>query len=122
MPLRQTRPVQLRTEVDNVPMHIGLAVPCGLILNELITNALIHAFPQGRTGEIFVSLKRGDDDDCLLSVADDGVGLRTDLVVEESPTLGLRLIRSLTRQVDGEFTLVRRPAGTEARLKVKVDP
>jgi two-component sensor histidine kinase len=103
-------------------MSMGLAIPCGLILNELITNAMIHAFPDGRSGELWVTLRRENDDSVLLRVADNGVGLREGLVVESSPTLGLRLIRSLTRQIDGEFELTRSQPGTEARLKVKVEP
>lgn len=116
-----TAPVRLKKNLTSISMNVGQAVPCGLILNELITNAMIHAFPGERGGDLHVSLERAADGVCLLRVADNGVGLRPDLDVEASPTLGLRLIRSLTRQIDGEFELVRREPGTEARLKVKVE-
>jgi PAS domain S-box-containing protein len=111
--------VRLSTDMQNVRMGIDLAVPCGLILNELLTNALTHAFPDGRGGRISVELRRGTDSGFLLSVADSGVGVPANLDVERNPTLGLRLIRSLASQVDGRFELIPTHPGTEARLTVR---
>ncbi|HRX84869.1 MAG TPA: histidine kinase dimerization/phosphoacceptor domain -containing protein [Phycisphaerae bacterium] len=116
------RPVALRTRLASVPMSIGLAVPCGLILNELITNALKHAFPSGAgDGTIEVSIQRESDGVCHLTVADTGVGVPENVGGEDAHSLGLRLIRTLTRQIDGEFELAPAHPGTAARLKVKVD-
>jgi PAS domain S-box-containing protein len=108
--------VLLKTELEGASITLDLAVPCGLILNELVTNALKHAFPGNRGGEILVGLHKQGDDRYLLRVADNGVGLSAGLAVESATTLGLRLIRSLVRQVDGQFEFVATHPGTEARF------
>jgi PAS domain S-box-containing protein len=112
--------IRLHTALEKVTMGIDLAVPCGLILNELLSNALKHAFPHGRSGEIFVGLRTSATGTCLLQVQDDGVGLSADLDVTATRSLGLRLIRSLTRQLDGQFELLAKHPGTEARLTFEV--
>lgn len=111
--------VRLSTELESFPMGIDLAIPCGLILNELVTNAMLHAFPE-RGGDIHIRLSRDVNGICTLSVADSGVGMPENLIIENCHTLGLRLIRSLSRQVDGRFELSRRSPGTEARLTLEV--
>ena len=106
--------VRLRKEVH--PMHVSIeaAIPCGLILNELMTNALLHAFPDGRAGEVLVAIEQEAGRN-VLRVADTGVGC-PEPAVQERPTLGLHLIRSLTRQIDATFELIDRRPGTEARV------
>jgi two-component sensor histidine kinase len=122
--LRSHKPIsstiQLSTDLESVPMGIDLAVPCGLILNELLTNALKHAFPEGRGGEVCVALKKRADGTCLLRVADSGVGIPEGFDIDTAPSLGLRLIRSLARQIDGAFELERAGQGTDARLTFKM--
>lgn len=108
--------VRLKTDLENARITLDLAVPCGLILNELVTNALKHAFPGDRYGEILVALQRQGDDCYLLRVADNGIGLSAGMDIESATTLGLRLIRSLVRQVDGQFEFIAAHPGTEARL------
>lgn len=108
--------IQLKTDFEPIKMNIDIAVPCGLILSELVTNALKHAFPIDHAGAIRVALHKHGDGRCLLQVADTGVGLPGNLVPESSPTLGLRLIRALARQVDGHFEIIPTHPGTEARL------
>jgi len=108
--------IRLTTEVDPLQLNMELAVPCGLILNEIITNALKHAFPNGQPGEIRLRLGRVDDNGYALSVADNGVGLCEAIDPETSKTLGLRLIRSLTRQIDAQFEVLPANPGTEMRL------
>lgn len=112
--------VQLNTELESFPMGIDLAIPCGLILNELVTNALQHAFPERQGGTIHIRLSLAPGGVCTLSVTDSGIGIPEELVIENCHTLGLRLIRSLSRQVDGRFELLRRSPGTEARLTLEV--
>jgi PAS domain S-box-containing protein len=118
--LRSHRPisdsVRLTTDLQSVTMGIDQAVPCGLILNELITNALKHGFPNGRSGEVHVALSKRSDGSCVLRVSDTGVGIPEGLSVDTAPSLGLRLVRSLTGQVDGQFELRRAEPGTDARL------
>lgn len=112
--------IQLNSELDPVRMSIDLAVPCGLILNELVTNAVKHAFPSGHGGKIHLALHRSEDGICVLSVTDDGIGLPAKLAVENSPSLGLRLIRSLARQINAQFELLPSHSGTEARLTLGI--
>lgn len=97
--------VCLTATVDDVSLSIDKAVPCGLIINELVSNALKHAFPNGRAGEITVALRLRPDQHLTLSVADDGVGLPTDPDSDRGETLGLQLIRVLTDQIDGTVSL-----------------
>lgn len=113
-------PVRLKTDMDAVTMAIDLALPCGLILNELISNAFKHGFPN-RTGEIRLTLHKTEDGNCNLLVEDNGVGISSDVNVNTNKSLGLRLVRLLTQQIRGSFELVRSSPGTSARLQFAVD-
>jgi two-component sensor histidine kinase len=116
----------IRFQVQAVGVEVGLeiAVPCGLILNELITNAYKHAFPENkpRPGavqcEINVSATRGGGE-LTLTVANNGIGLPADLNLEKSETLGLRLVKMLSHQINGSIELDR-SVGTAFRLKFPV--
>jgi two-component sensor histidine kinase len=114
-------PVQLKTKLDRVIMSVDLAVLCGLILNELISNALKHAFPDGVGGQITVTLHSGPDGKYSLCVEDSGVGIPAALDANASKSMGLRLVRSLTRQIRGSFELVKGGQGTTACLHFMVD-
>jgi len=114
-------PVRLTTRLEPVMMSIDAAVLCGLILNELITNAFKHGFPNGVGGEIKVTLRRRPDGQCALCVEDNGVGTPADLDVKTSKSLGIRLVRSLTRQIRASFELVKVERGTLACLHFMVD-
>ena len=114
-------PVRLKSELEPVVMSVDLAVPCGLILNELISNAFKHGFPNGASGEIKVTLRSGPQGTCTLCVDDTGVGIPADLDVNSNKSLGLRLVRSLTQQIRGAFELVESPPGTSAHLQFTVD-
>ena len=107
-------------DVESVVMGVDLAVPCGLILNELISNALKHGFPNG-AGEINLTLRRGQEGKCVLSVEDTGVGVPSDLDISTSKSLGLRLVRLLTQQIHGSFELAKSDPGTSAHLQFTVD-
>jgi len=106
--------VALETEMESVRMSIELAVPCGLIINELMTNSLKHAFPVGAAGTIQVSLKRTAAGGCVLSVSDNGVGLRGE--PNSTQSLGLRIVRLMARQIDAVFELGSRGQGARASL------
>ncbi len=114
-------PVQLKTKLEPVIMSIDLAVLCGLILNELISNALKHAFPDGVGGQIKVTLQRGSEGKCSLCVEDTGVGIPATLDVTTSKSMGMRLVRSLTRQIRGSFEVIKGDRGTTACLHFTVD-
>jgi PAS domain S-box-containing protein len=107
--------IAVHTAIEAVSMSIDTAIPCALIVNELVTNSLKHAFPGDRTGEIRVGL-RSADGRYILSVVDTGVGIPSEVDPATARTLGLRLVRSLTTQIGGEFRIQRTSPGSEASL------
>jgi PAS domain S-box-containing protein len=112
--------VNLRVNADKVYFAIETAIPCGLIVNELVTNSLKHAFEQGQTGEIRVDLFSEEDDGYLMVVADTGKGLPEDLDVRSSRSLGLRLVRELAEsQLMGTLE-VNSQNGAEFRISFKL--
>lgn len=95
--------IEVTFELDPVMLSIETAVPCGLIVNELLVNAFEHAFPGRRVGHIRVSLKeKGDTKE--LCVRDDGVGISEERIFHEAKTLGLHLVHMLTKQLKGEIS------------------
>jgi PAS domain S-box-containing protein len=104
--------VSLSINVDRILMSVDKAVSCGLIINELVTNSLKHAFPQGRSGHIVVALRSGDGSHLSLNVSDDGIGLPQGFDIRATKSLGLQLVSSLTEQLDGTL-VVRSDRGTE---------
>jgi two-component sensor histidine kinase len=87
---------------DSICLGIDRAIPCALIINELLTNSLKHAFPEGRTGRIEVSFERDSSGAFRVAVMDDGVGFPTGCPWTDFKTLGLRLVRDLATQMDAE--------------------
>ncbi len=109
--------VRLDIRVEKVLLGIDDAIPCGLIVNELLTNCFKHAFPGGRRGEVIVGFRSeaaGSPDGAryILSVRDTGVGIGGRVNVESPDTLGLQLVRTLVGQLHGELEIVSE-AGTE---------
>lgn len=97
--------IRLQVHAENVFLGIDLAMPCGLIINELVSNALKHAFPTGRNGEISIELSRHEPHDYTLCVCDNGIGMPPDVDLENAPTLGLQLVNTLVQQMDGTVEL-----------------
>jgi two-component sensor histidine kinase len=113
--LLESTGVTSRTRIDEILLSVELAIPCGLILNELVTNSLKHAFPERRRGELYIGLHQ-ENGRCVLRVADSGVGIPEDLDARKTHSVGLRLVRSLTKQLEGEFSIRRMSPGTVAEL------
>lgn len=107
--------VTYHVDVEEIRLPIDVAIPCGLIVNELITNALKHAFPGGRLGHIEVALHPESDTRFVLEVKDNGIGLPDDLQPSEAKSLGLHLVSILTRQLQGALE-IRRGEGTLFRV------
>jgi two-component sensor histidine kinase len=103
-----SRTIRLRQEISDVALDPDQAIVAGLIVNELVTNAIKHAFPSG-SGEILVELRAADEGRVLLRVADDGVGLPSS-PPEPTESLGLLLVRSLSRQLNGALTVRGQPS------------
>jgi two-component sensor histidine kinase len=115
------RSVRLTSDLQPVTVSIEVAVPCGLILNELISNAIKHGYPEGRSGEITMAIAATVEGHCTIDVSDDGVGVPAGLDVNNNKSLGLRLVRALTKQLHGSFELKKNDNGTSARLDFPIE-
>ena len=113
------RGIELAARVPDCAMGIDQAVPCGLIITELVGNAFKHAFPGGRPGRIDVGFDQASDGSAVLRVADNGAGLPEGLDLAQVSSLGLTLVRGLARQLQGAL-VVRREAG--AAFEVRFTP
>ena len=107
--------VRLTLEVAPVSLEINRAVPFALILNELTSNALKYAFTAKEKGNLSISLKLEKDKLLLLTVSDDGIGIPKKIKFSSTKTLGLRLVRVLTRQLNGKAELKENPYCKKSR-------
>ena len=103
--------VTLHVSGSETFLSIDIAVPCGLIVNELLSNALKHAFPEDRRGEIHVQLDERADGWISVSIRDNGIGLPADFDLNSTGTLGLQLVHGLAHQIDGRITIEREQPG-----------
>jgi PAS domain S-box-containing protein len=116
--------IQLRVQADNVSLGIDTAVPCGLIINELVSNALKHAFPENASGEIQIELHANSTVEgqgpqaqlFTLSVRDSGIGFPATVDFQNTASLGLQLVNTLVNQLDGVIEL-HNNNGTEFRIQ-----
>lgn len=99
--------IKVVLDVDHTGLGMDSAVPCGLIINELVSNSFKYAFPAGRRGEVRIALSRHDGDKITLVVADNGVGLPESLDFLNAESLGLQLVVTLVDQLRGTITLSR---------------
>lgn len=97
--------ITIQKDVERFSLDITKAVPLALIFNELLNNAFKHGFPDKKKGGITISLRRSNES-VLLSVADDGNPLPDDFAIEDTDSLGMTLIKTLTKQLEGEITIV----------------
>lgn len=97
--------IQIQLNIDPISLNIETAIPCGLIINELVSNSLKYAFPYSRAGEINIKFCEISSQQFHLSIQDNGVGFPADFDVENTETLGIRLVRMLTSQLDGSLTI-----------------
>jgi two-component sensor histidine kinase len=111
--------IKIVHRIEDVSLNLDTAIPCSLILNELVSNAFKHAFPR-RGGILFttngdpevrIELHGANPGECCLVVRDNGVGLPADLSFETATSLGLRIVNLLTRQLHGTLR-VERDGGT----------
>ena len=121
---------------ENTFLDMDTAVPLGIIVNELISNSLKHAFTEKEEGEILIKLHReengesinsreeSENEDCestgfVLKISDDGIGIPEDIEIEDLDSLGMQLVTTLVDQLDGELEL-KRNNGTEFTLRFAV--
>jgi PAS domain S-box-containing protein len=94
--------IKLNIDVDDLRLDINTSIPLGLIVNELVTNSLKHAFPEAKSGEIDIIFhKQGKH--YLLEVKDNGIGFPEDIDYKNTDSLGLQLVNNLTEQIDGKI-------------------
>ena len=115
------RNVRVVIEADDIGLSVDTAMPCGLVLNELMTNAFKYAFPDGRSGEIRVEARHLEDGRVGILVGDDGVGLSPEIGLESTRTLGLQLVQAVTSQLRGKVAVERGP-GTRFRISFPLSP
>ncbi len=115
-----TRRVRLDFTMNKIMVDINTAVPLGLLMNELISNTLKHAFPNGREGAISIS-GGYEDDRIMLVIRDNGIGIPSDFDWKNTTSLGMRLVTSLIDQVDGTIVLDRNQ-GTAFTITIKREP
>ena len=109
------RRIRLHCELDPVGLELDDALPCGLLISEVISNCLKHAFPEGRTGDVRILLRRRSPTTVALLISDTGVGLPANLDSTTSRSLGLRLVRALADQLRASLD-IRSQGGTEVEL------
>ena len=115
--IQDCQQVVFTLNIDRIYLNIDLAIPCGLIINELIVNALQHGFPEGRSGEILVKFSQLSSAKFSLIVSDNGIGLPKDIELGLEESLGLRLVHSLvTMQLEGTI-VVERNQGTLFKIE-----
>jgi PAS domain S-box-containing protein len=110
--------ISLSIKTRDVSMGIDTAIPCGLIINELVSNSLKYAFPEGRKGSIEIEMRKSGIGMFELTVSDSGIGFPVEIDFRNTTSLGLQLIITLTEQLDGTIEL-NREKGTRFTIKFK---
>ncbi len=112
--------INITVNASGVQLAVDTAIPCGLIVNELVTNALKHAFPQGRAGTIQVEAIMDSSRWLKLTIQDDGVGIRENLDLRRAGSLGLELVATLVRQLHAKIDM-RRGSGTAFEISFQAE-
>ncbi|HET8711405.1 MAG TPA: histidine kinase dimerization/phosphoacceptor domain -containing protein [Spongiibacteraceae bacterium] len=102
--------IHVEIAADEVHLPINLAIPCGLVINELITNALKHAFPDNRSGTVSLQLRALQDRRVEIVVGDDGIGIPEHIDFDQLDSLGLQLVHLFASQLNGRLVIQRQPA------------
>ncbi len=109
----------LKTDIDNISLGLDIAIPCGLLVNELLSNSLKHAFPGDRNGEISIKLKTANEENIELIVSDDGIGISENINFYGTNSLGLYLVKTLVEHQLGGNIIVNRTTGTHYHIMLK---
>ncbi|MGC1245207.1 MAG: histidine kinase dimerization/phosphoacceptor domain -containing protein [Spirulinaceae cyanobacterium] len=97
--------VELEIDVEPVSLNLDTATPCGLLINEVISNALKYAFPNKKKGRIWIKLYYLNQEKMVLEIGDNGVGFPPNLDLEETESLGLQLVKDLAQQLKGKLEI-----------------
>ena len=107
-------PPKIKVDAHNIQLDINRAIPCGLIINELVSNSLKYAFPDNKEGEIEIIFNSADDK-VVLEVKDNGVGLSEGFNLQDTRTLGFKIVNTLVGQLDGSIN-ISGDAGTAIKI------
>ncbi|SDF10064.1 Two-component sensor histidine kinase, contains HisKA and HATPase domains [Pricia antarctica] len=111
--------ITLDIDIPEVKLNIDTAIPLGLLINETVTNALKYGIIDENKGEICIKLRKGDDNEFLLNIGDDGIGFAENITYKNSKSLGLKLIHNLVRQLQGSIIRDFSKNGTHYIVKFK---
>lgn len=109
---RSEKQIEVKIEAEEINLDMDMAIPLGLITNELLSNALKYAFEDRDFGEIYIIFSEREPGQYRLCVKDTGKGLDTNLDIDKTKSLGLKLVRTLTRQINGQLTIVPNPGAS----------
>lgn len=118
--IADTRRIIVEKRISPVPVEMKHGLSLGIILNELVTNALKYAFPENRSGTVTVALQVVSDEAAEFSVKDDGIGMQGDIDMQNPPGFGLLLVSILVKQINGTITLSG-DRGTEFRIRFPIE-
>jgi len=104
-------------KAEHIDLPVDRAIPCGLILNEFLTNSLKYAFPLDWKGKITVNFGRRESETLSLSCQDNGIGIPETFDWQNAKSQGLKIVRILTKQIDGQLTLDRSGSQTTFELR-----
>ena len=99
------REYHINTDVENISLDIDILIPCGLIINEILTNSFKYAFNDVEKAEINITIKRLEDGNIALTISDNGKGLPDGFDIKDSTGLGLQLVNTLVEQIDGTLEI-----------------
>jgi two-component sensor histidine kinase len=99
--------INIIVDSESISLNVETAIPCGLIINELLTNSLKHAYPYSRKGEIKVELSSDYENKFTIVISDDGVGIPDDVEFPKKGSFGFRMVDSLVKQIGGTLKLDR---------------
>ena len=111
--------VELKMSIEDLELSLDDSIPCGLIINEVVTNTLKHAFPNDKAGEIYIEMKQEGNYN-YLKLADNGIGIPEEINAEEQGSFGFLLIYTLAEQLEADIKLDTSPKGTVFNIKWEV--
>ena len=97
--------IELEFDLDSIYLNLDTSIPCGLIINEVVSNSLKYAFEGKEKGKIKIEFKKISDEKMKLNISDDGIGLPEDFDIQNAESLGLQLVTTLVTQVSGELDI-----------------
>jgi PAS domain S-box-containing protein len=97
--------IEITIDIKDLFLNLDVAIPCGLIINELVSNSIKYAFPDNRKGRINISLRADESKNLILTISDNGTGIPLEMLIQDSQTLGLQLVKLLVKQLNGKMEI-----------------